>query len=463
MASIDSGRGRRVAALGLVALSAVLLLLGIFAVWLNRQALNTDNWTETSSELLEQENVRSQLAARLTDAVFASVDVEQALRDVLPPRAEVLGPPVANAFRTQVEATARRALARPEFQERWADANRAAHRQLLAVLDDGGTTVSTAEGVVVLDLSQLLAELQARVGVGGRLRRALPESATQITLLRSDELRTAQNAVTVLRPLPVVLLLAALALLAVAIVIAPSWRRQAVRAFGVALVAAGLAALLIRSLAGDAFVSSLASTAAAEPTVATVWSIATELLGTVAVAAIGYGVVIVAAVSVAGPTKAATAVRRAAAPYLREPAIAYSVLLVAVAGLVWWAPTPAWRDVAMVLILAGLLAAGVEALRRQVIREFPELTREDAVRRHRERWARFEAAIRERGRALRASATARNATVAELASPDDDRISQLERLAQLRQAGILDDDELRAEKRRILQPDGGDAVIPAGT
>ena len=38
------------------------------------------------------------------------------------------------------------------------------------------------------------------------------------------------------------------------------------------------------------------------------------------------------------------------------------------------------------------------------------------------------------------------------ASPEDARLAQLERLAQLRAAGVLDDAELRAEKERILQP-----------
>src|SRR5215216_6620942 len=254
---------RRALARVLVVVAALLAFLAIFSIWLNRQALNTDNWTQTSSRLLEQPVVRDQLAAQLTDELFQSVDVEQAVRDVLPPRAEVLAAPAANALRTQVEKQARKALARPGVQARWADANRSAHRELLAVLGGGGTTVATEGGTVVLDVRQLLAELQQRVGVGGRLRKALPESATRITLFKSDELSTAQDVVRVLRPLPVVLILASLGLVAIAMAVAPGWRRRAVRSYGIGFAAAGIAALLVRSVAGDAFVSSLASTAAA--------------------------------------------------------------------------------------------------------------------------------------------------------------------------------------------------------
>jgi hypothetical protein len=268
--------------------------------------------------------------------------------------------------------------------------------------------------------------------------------------------------------LPVILLLVSFALVAIAMFVAPDWRRRAVRAYGIGLVVAGLGALLARSLGGDAFVSSLAQTAAAEPMVEKVWTISTQLLVDVATATIVYGVVMVLAAWLAGPTRWAVSVRRVIAPYVREPAIAYSALAIVVVILIWWAPTPAWRNVPLTLILVGLLAAGVEALRRQVIREFPAATREDAAGRYRERWAVFVASSRRRGDSLRSAgsraaqsasgaiASTRATASARVGSEDDARLQQLERLAELRQAGILDDDELKAEKARILN--SGDQV-----
>src|SRR3954451_23062131 len=102
---------RRVTATALVVIASILAFFAILSIWVNRQALNTDNWTKTSTELLQQPVIRDQLAARLTDQLFASVDVEQAVRDVLPDRADVLAAPAANALRTQVEKRARTALA----------------------------------------------------------------------------------------------------------------------------------------------------------------------------------------------------------------------------------------------------------------------------------------------------------------------------------------------------------------
>ncbi|MDA0158916.1 SHOCT domain-containing protein [Solirubrobacter ginsenosidimutans] len=459
------GSWRRPLAMALIVAATVVAFLAILAIWLNRQALNTDNWSRTSSELLQQPVVRDQLAARLTEELYSSVDIEGELRDALPDRAKVLAAPAANALRNQVEKTARKALARPDVQALWVDANRNAHEQLLLVLDGGGKTVSTRNGVVVLDVKQLLARLQQEVGVGGRLSRVLPASASQVTLMRSNQLETAQTVLRVLKPLPVFLVVLSLVLFGAAVAVAPGWRRRALRTYGIGFVVAGAGALLARSVAGDQFVSSLARTAAAEPSIATVYSIATALLVNVAVATIAYGVVMIAGAWLAGPTGIATTVRRVAAPYWRVPWIAYSALAVVVAILVAWAPTPAWRNGPMLVILIVLLAAGVEALRRQMIREFPAASRADAARRRRERWARMTAAgrrqsaslrqtaVRTAGTATTALASSRDAVTGRATSTDEERIEQLERLGRLRAAGVLDDEELRTEKARILHDD----------
>jgi hypothetical protein len=458
---------RRIVATSLVVLASLLAFFAIFAIWINRQALNTDNWTRTSSELLEQPVIRDQVAARLTDELYHEVDVTETVRDLLPPRAEALAGPAANALRGQVEKVAQRALARPDVQALWADANRAAHEQLLNVLEGGGTVVSTEGGKVVLDTKALLGELEERVGVGGRLQTALPAAATQITILESDQLGTAQDVAQALKGLPVLLLLLAIALVAAAMLIAPRWRRRALRAIGIGFIVAGAAVLLGRALVGDSVVDSLAQTAAGEPAVAAVWDVGTSLLVSIATATIAYGVVMVFAAWLAGPTRLAVASRRTIAPYVREPVIAFSVLALVLAVLVWWAPTPAWRNGIMFAILAILLAIGVEALRRQVVREFPEASRAAAVQRQRDRLAAVGAVGRHRASAMWASLGGSATSVTRSASgawhhgggaEDEDRLGQLERLARLQEAGVLDADEVRAEKARILNGAGGERV-----
>ena len=121
------------------------------------------------------------------------------------------------------------------------------------------------------------------------------------------------------------------------------------------------------------------------------------------------------------------------------------------------------------LLLVAILAFGVEVLRRQVAREFPEATLEAVGERRRARLGRARDAMSSTARRFAPHngppaapaavpptpappvAPVPDATAAVAApAPDADRLERLERLARLREAGILDDEELAREKALIL-------------
>jgi Short C-terminal domain len=454
-------------------LASILAFAAILSVWANRQILNTDNWTNTSSELLENRTIRNQLAGYLVDQLYANVDVAAEIREGLPPRLQPLAGPAAGGLRELAERAARQALARPRVQERWAAANRTAQQQLLKTLEGGGTVVSTTGGDVVLDLTALLTEMQERIGIGGRVADRLPASAATITVMRSERLKAAQRALKILKGLPIVLVTLSLALFAAALALAPGWRREALRAYGIGFVIGGAAALITQVQAGEALVNALAKTAAVEPTIAATWTISTTLLVQAAWATIGYGVFMVLAAWLAGPSRPAVALRRMVAPYVSHSAIAYAAFAVFVALLLWWAPTPALRDAILALILIALLAIGWEALRRQIGREHPDADMHESIERMRERGRSGVSWVRQgtsTGRTAVAGTASRVVTEAKSrtsgAPAADERLEQLERLARLKESGVLDQEEFAAQKRAILagaQAPGADAPAdPAG-
>ena len=53
-------------------IAGLLLLLSSFAIWINRVALNTGVFTDTSSSLLDDPEIRSAVANRTVDELFAS-------------------------------------------------------------------------------------------------------------------------------------------------------------------------------------------------------------------------------------------------------------------------------------------------------------------------------------------------------------------------------------------------------
>src|SRR5918994_1627240 len=284
---------RRPLGIALVALASVLAYIAILAIWVDRQALNSENWTRASSQMLERPVVRARGAVFLVDELYANVDVEAEIRNALPERAQPLAGPAAGALRNFAERAANEVLSRPRAQEAWENANRTAHELLIRALEGGGPILATTGGAVVLDLKALLTELQERTGVGGRIADRLPADAAQIEVLQSDELELAQTAYTAVGALPIIAVVLSLALFGLALALAPGWRRQATRGYGIGLVAAGAAALASASYGGDAIVSSLVATEAGLPAAREIWAIQTALLEQAAGAAIGYGLALI--------------------------------------------------------------------------------------------------------------------------------------------------------------------------
>jgi hypothetical protein len=365
----DSGHPRIVAAL-LVA-ATLIAFLAVFSIWVNRQALNTDNWVETSGKLLRNEEIRTQLSNYLADELFANVDVEAELEKTFPPRLAPLAGPAAGALHQLAPQVAERALATSQAESLWADANRTAHETLLKILNDEGSAVSTANGEVTLDLGSLVSESGGQLGVAGKLASKIPPDAGQLTILKSDQLSMAQDASSLVRHLPIVLTLLALLLYGLAVYLAGPRRRQALRSVGFGFIVAGVLSLLLRRIGEGSVTDALARTDAVKPAVEAAWGIGTSLLVTVAVSAITFGILVVIAAWIAGPTRLATRLRREAAPHLRERGTTYGAVGLVFLALVLWAPVVAFQKPIGMILLAVLMVLGTEALRRQTAAEFP--------------------------------------------------------------------------------------------
>jgi hypothetical protein len=375
---------RRVAVYALLAVASLLAFLSVFAIWANRQALENDTWTETSTELLEDPDIRQAVADFMVDQLFANIDVEAELAQALPPRLQPLAGPAAGGLRQLADRLANEALQRPRVQQLWEEANRTAHQTFIDVVRND------ADEDVNLDLGEIVGDLGQQLGVDVSER--LPAGSAQIEVVSQDELSGAQTAVKALRGAAVFLLLIALALYALAIYLARGWRRAVLRSIGFAFILIGVAVLAIRSLAGDALVDSLASTEAVQPAVSSVWEIGTSLLAAQGGATIFYGLFILIGAWLAGPGGIARGVRRAIAPILENRLVAYPALLLLLLLLFLWSPTPGFQRLPTALLLIALLVVGLEFLRHQAIRDFPDETWEGAS----ERWG--EAARRRLGR-----------------------------------------------------------------
>jgi hypothetical protein len=428
--------GHRKTSLALTVLATLLAVVAIFSIWANRQALNTDNWVSTSDHILQDKKVDERLSAYLADQLFADVDVQAELAKELPPQLHALAGPAAGGLSQLAPKVAERALANPQVQSLWSSANRAAHETLLKLLDGGGDAISTEGGAVTLDLSAILKRVGEQVGIGAGIAEKIPPDAGELTILRSDQISTAQDVAKGIRALPVVLTLLVLILYGTAIWLAGPRRREALRAAGLGFVVAGALVLVLRGIAGHALVNSLVAVEANKPAVEAVWSIATSLLATVAASALAFGILVFLGAWLAGPTGLATALRREAAPYVRDqPLAAGLAALLLWLALVAWVPIAAFRKPLGVILFLILFAAGAELLRRQTLREFPDAQAGDL------------------GAAVRGRLASRRGSTAAPAAPGAE-VDRLERLGALHRGGDLTDAQFEAAKAQVLDIDG---------
>src|SRR3954452_15621634 len=110
--------------------TTVLAIVGIFAIWANRQMFNAHNWANTSSKLLQNEQIRDATSAYLVDQLYANVNVEQEIKQRLPKQIQPLAGPLSGGLRSLANEAAKRAFANPRVQEAWKNANHAADQTL---------------------------------------------------------------------------------------------------------------------------------------------------------------------------------------------------------------------------------------------------------------------------------------------------------------------------------------------
>jgi hypothetical protein len=456
-------RARRRTVKGLVILGSVLAFLSVLAIWIERQALDTGDWVDTSGRLIENGKIRSAVSKYLVDQLYENVDIEKEVEEILPGELSDLAGPVSGGLRQVGGSGAERLLETSTAQTLWKDANRAAHEQLLAVLENKKEAVETEEGNVTLNLGGLVTNLADQVGIGEKLADKLPPDAGQITILRSDELKTAQDIAVAIKGLALVLSLLTLFAFGLAIYVSREGRWVTVLFCGVGLVAAALAVIVFREIAGGIVVSELVKEESVKPAAESAWSISTSLMVSIATTVIAIGILCGIAGWLASPTGSARAARRATAPVLREQsAYVYAGLAVLVCIYFLSAPTQNLRSFLTTLIIAGFIAFGIHELRKQTAEEFPDASFEDTFGRTKERVVEAvrDANIGERVEKLRLPEMRRPGGSGDgdgdgepesgPASDADARLARLERLGELQEKGVLTEEEFKAEKARIL-------------
>ncbi|MBJ7459300.1 MAG: SHOCT domain-containing protein [Thermoleophilaceae bacterium] len=441
--------------LGIVmVLASLALFLSFITLWANRQLLDSQQWTETSTEVLAKPAVQSALANYLVDQLFTSVDVEQELKDQLPEDWDVLASPATSGLRSLALSGTKSALELPLVQAAWKDANLLSHEQLITILEGGNENVSTANGEVTVNARSILEDVAQKVGLSGELTQKIPDSAATFVIYQSDDLATIQNIYTTVKDLRWVFAGIALLLYVLAISLAKGRRRRAVIWMGTSFVVVALLVLITSSLARGPVVDSLAQTSSVVPAVTDIYNISIEVLNRMAGSLLFTGILVLLAAMLAGPYKWAIAVRQFLAPYFRDYlglSIATAVLLFLLA--LWLVPVNGFRTEVGLTLNIALAVAGFIALVHITRQEFPDAEPADfgaAGDWIKNQWGSATGFVKEQASKTEMPSfrSGQDTTTEVSAVPTE--VAELERLSDLHKSGSLTDEEYAAAKKKLL-------------
>jgi hypothetical protein len=353
---------------------AVLLVLGTLfwtafglGLWAQRQALDTDNWVETSGDLLEDEAIRTALGSYLVEQLYDSQAVQARLETLLPPQLDQLAAPAAAGLKELARRNAPRVLGSAAALSAWEAANRTAHQELLDIVDNGvnGRDVS-------LNLKELVEQVAAGTGLPSSAADKLPPDVANLQIATPQQLDDVRQLLDLFKTLVWLLLALALAAFAGAIALAAD-RRRTVLNVGGCMMFAAIAVLAFRTLTGKAVVDALANAPNAHAIADDVWGITTRLMVDVAQGSFLFGLFVVLGGWLVGPGRRATAVRRFAAYPLREHAgLTRAGLATAILLLVVWGPVPWTQRLWPIVIFTVIAFLWLERIRHRALAEFPD-------------------------------------------------------------------------------------------
>ena len=435
-------RGRATGVWIILVVAGLLLLLSSFAVWIDRVALNTSVFTDTSSSLLDNDAIRRSVANRAVDELFANVDVQAEVETQLPEDYKGLSGAATAGLRQASYQIVDRALEQPVFQDLFRVALEESHTTLVQVLEGGGDRVSTDQGEVTLDLREIIIEAADRIGIGNQVVDRIPADAGQIVVLRSDELDTAQNVFQLLKTLAWVLPLLTLAAFGLAVWLARD-RRRAVRGIGAVLIVVGLVGIAAARLTRNYVVEELVARRDDRTAAGDAWNILTELMRGSFRLMIIVGLLFLLAAWLAGPGRRALTARGWLAPAFQNRVWAYGALAVVGFVLLLSATVVDFSRFLVVIVLAALGATWIELTRRQTLHEFPDA---QGTAFFADTWERMSGWWDEKRAATKQSPG--SAPVA--AASTTDIATRLQTLADLHTSGALTDEEYASAKARVL-------------
>jgi hypothetical protein len=364
---------RRITSWVLVVLACLLAVVSVVVVFARNQLLNTDAYVSTMAPLATDPAIQTQVATRVSQELIARTNLNRQVKSALPDKAGFLATPITSQVQNATYSITLKLVQSPKFEQLWIAANRASHKQLVAVLTGSSNgAVSTKDGKITVDLSKVEATVKQNLDAKGItvFDKVPAAKALNFVLFQSKDLVRIQRLVNFLNKLAIVLPIITLLFFAGAVVLARNRRKGLVRATTGLAMSMALVLVLI-AVGRNHYVTGLKPPQSPAAAAAVIDTVTATLRDTLRI------ILIVAALVAIGAVMAGNAWVRGKVGEMRKPgwatagpvhdfvalhrkALQWSALALGLLILVLWSnPTTL---VAVVVVLVTLVVVGLVGL-----------------------------------------------------------------------------------------------------
>jgi hypothetical protein len=371
----------------LVVLACILAMISVVAAFARNQLLNTDTYVSTVAPLASNPAIQTQVATRVSQELITRTNIEKRVKEALPSRAGFLATPITGEVQKATYSITLKAVQSQKFEQLWTAANRASHKQLVALLTGSSQgAVSSKDGKVTIDLGKVEATVKQDLSAKGiTIFNKVPAvNGVNYVLFQSKDLVRVQRLTKLFNDLVVVLPILTLLFFAAAVVLSRNKRRGLVRA-ATGLALSMVVVLVVVNVARNQYLSGLSPSQSKAANAAVIDTVSAPLTDTVrtvlivaaivAILAVVFGLAVVKRLvadrrlpgwMTGGPVHAFVAAHR--------KGLQWAVLAVGLLVLVVWSQPTALVAVVVVLIMLAVVGlVGLFAGRRPPPPETPDL------------------------------------------------------------------------------------------
>jgi uncharacterized membrane protein YiaA len=224
----------------------VVMVAAIAVTWVEVMIQDTNRYVETVAPLASNADVEDAVTTAIMDQL-AGIDLTSALQEAFPSASGKQIASLARAIHAYTESIVKWVVASDQFATLWTEANRAIHTVVSGLLTGEESALASAEDAIVsIDLTRVLAAVADQLELNGITYFdgvLVNGTSAELALFDASKLHSAQEVIRLLHRIAWLLPLLAIAMLLLAIAVAP-YRIAALRRAGVA-IAVTMAALLV--------------------------------------------------------------------------------------------------------------------------------------------------------------------------------------------------------------------------